>query len=195
MTLDDVMCWAQTQVPLRRQAHVNGTVRVMRNLATRWGFSQKEGETAAWLHDLCRDWSSERLLEFAGDHGLAVGPLEKVFPLLLHGPVAALRYQEQVGLTNSVKEVFDAVFYHTTGRPNMGVLEASLFLADAIEPGREYPEVEELRIMSQTNLQRAVQRALEQTMHYLLDRGLPIHPLTVEAYNQIHIDTQMRRHS
>lgn len=86
-------------------------------------------------------------------------------PNLSHSKIAAAVMQRDYGITDS--EVLDAVRYHTTGRAGMGTLEKIIFLADSIEPGREYPGVSEIRRMSEENLDLACLMCLERTIEYI----------------------------
>ena len=58
-------------------------------------------------------------------------------------------------------------------------------MADMIEPGRDFPGVEELRKLAHKNLDQAMLMAYSNTIRYLLDGGLLIHPHCIEGYNKL----------
>ena len=79
--------------------------------------------------------------------------------------------------------VLDAIFYHTTGRPNMSAEEEIVFLADMTGPERTFAGVEQLRQLCFTDLNRAMAWALQNNLLYLAQRGRPIFEGSVTAYN------------
>lgn len=114
--------------------------------------------------------------------GISLSPLERGWPVLLHGPVAAGLYAQEFAPDD---EVFNAVYFHTTGRPGMHGVEACLFLADAIEPGRYYPGIEAARRQCFEDFHSALLLVLDSSMEYFIGRKLPIHPLTLQARNEL----------
>lgn len=166
-----------------RQAHVRGVVREVAQLCRRYGEDPVRGETAAWAHDAMREWPSQRTLRMAQELGIVIDEVEAKLPVLLHGPVMAawMRVHWKVDDEGLLR----AVAYHTTGRPEMGRLEQILYLADLIEPGREFPGVETLREVAHEDLDRACLLASESTLRYLLDRGELIHPRAIEMRNDL----------
>lgn len=82
-------------------------------------------------------------------------------------------------------EVLNAIKYHTTGRPNMTLLEKIIFLADAIEPQRDYKGVNKLRSMAKVDLDKAILLSLDETIKFLINKKQPIFPLTIDTRNHI----------
>jgi predicted HD superfamily hydrolase involved in NAD metabolism len=85
---------------------------------------------------------------------------------VLHGPIAAAFLEREFGIDD--EEIADAIRYHTTGRPGMGLLEQVVCLADAVEPGRAYPGVERLRQLAFQDLDLALAEMFDSTL-----RGVP----------------------
>ena len=80
------------------------------------------------------------------------------------------------------EDILNAIAYHTTGRAGMSTLEKIIFLADAIEPGRHYLGVEEIRKVAETDLDGACILSLARTIEHVRDeKGWYLHPATVEA--------------
>ena len=75
--------------------------------------------------------------------------------------------------------------YHTTGRRGMSRLEKILYLADAIEPGRDYPPVDLLRRAAEEDLDKACILCMERSMEYVRSTGASVDPDTIEACNDI----------
>ncbi|MDQ0190503.1 bis(5'-nucleosyl)-tetraphosphatase (symmetrical) YqeK [Alicyclobacillus cycloheptanicus] len=162
-----------------RFAHVEGVVQTAAQLAERYGVDPARARTAAWLHDLAREWSVERLKHAAENIEIPSG--FGLIPALLHGPIAASFAVEWYGVD---EDVANAIRFHTTGRVGMSTLEKIICLADAIEPGRAYPGVEELRAAAQKSLDLALLKSFDATLRYLIDRQQPIFTLTVMARNE-----------
>lgn len=83
------------------------------------------------------------------------------------------------------KEILKAIKYHTTGKENMNLLEKIVFLADAIEDGRSYPGVDDIRKKASENLDLGVLECLNHSIRYLIDIDAFIDPLTLKARNYL----------
>ena len=83
------------------------------------------------------------------------------------------------------EDILNAVSYHTTGRAGMSKLEKIIFLADAIEPGRNYPTVEEIRKLAYIDLNKACISSLERTVEYIKGIGEYLDPDTINAINDL----------
>ena len=104
-------------------------------------------------------------------------------PGLLHAPVGAALLPLELGLKDA--GVLRAVAYHTTCRPGASLLERIVYLADYIEPGREFPGLGPVREAAEKNLRAALVMVVEQTIRRILDRGRLLHPRSVEFRNSL----------
>ena len=52
-------------------------------------------------------------------------------------------------------EIYSAIYWHTTGHADMTLLEKIIYLADYIEPSRDFPGVDKLRQVCYKNLMKA----------------------------------------
>ena len=82
-------------------------------------------------------------------------------------------------------DVLNAVTYHTTGRPGMSLLEKIIYLADAIEPGRNYPGVGRLRKLAYEDLDKACAEVMRQTIEYVKHKGCEIDDNTIKAMEEL----------
>jgi predicted HD superfamily hydrolase involved in NAD metabolism len=162
-----------------RITHVYGVVDTVTELAIQYGVPPHRAIIAAWLHDLAREWSTDRLLQTAETVDIPTG--FATIPALLHGPIAAYLGRTSFGIDD--EDILTAVCYHTTGRIDMSLLEKILFVADSIEPNRNYQGIDDLRGLAKENLDLAVLRCMESSITHLLHVGQPIFPLTVMARN------------
>ena len=141
-----------------RYLHTLGVVETAKDLAKRYGVDIKKAEIAALAHDIAKNLSSEQLLKII----------------------------EANNITLSVdEEILSAIRWHTTGKENMSKLDKIIYLADMIEPSRDFSGVEELRNDSKDDLDKAMLNALTYTIKYLLEKGCLIDVNTVKARNYL----------
>ena len=168
-----------------RADHVLRVVDTAVRLAGLHGCDRAQAETAALLHDWYREVPDAEIVALARDCG-ALGPEERpdqVVPTALHGPVAArLLPRRWPELPAAVCAAIDR---HTTGAPDMTLLDCLLYVADMVEPGHTYNGVEALRAAAEVDLRQAALAGMTATMQRLLQRGRAIDLRTVAARNAL----------
>lgn len=172
----------QAQMPAKRWLHVQGVMASSIELAQRYGADVDKAELAALLHDYCKYWPVDRQAKVLKDHNCA-GDLLDNDKSLWHAPAAACLAQVEFGIVD--EEVLDAIRYHTSGRVGMTLLERIVCLADYIEPGRDYPEVDNIRKKAETSLEQALIAGFDSTLLYLISKQQQIYPLTWLARNAL----------
>ena len=178
LTMEELRCVSYSMVKAKRLAHIMGTEETAAALAERWGADVTNMRRAAILHDCTKYDSREEHLAICDRYGVPLDDLERSAEKLLHAKSGAALAKYVFGQDD---EVFSAILYHTTGRANMTLSEKLLYMADYIEPNRDFPEVEEMRALAFTNLDRAVLMGVELTIAEMTERGVPIHHNTLEA--------------
>ncbi len=171
--------FARERLSAKRYGHTLRVAETAESLARAHGLDPDRARLAALLHDAARETSSDEFVGLAEDLGLGVGGPERESPKLLHGPVAAELARRELGVEDG--EVLDAVRSHTTGRPGMGPLSLVLYVADKIEPARDYPSVENLRRLARRDLRAAAAESLRRSIAHNEERGRPTHPASIEA--------------
>lgn len=151
----------------RRFQHTLGVREEAVKLAAIYGGDVEKAEEAALLHDFCRNVTIEESDAYVKKYGLEEKYLGNVS--LAHSKVAAGLLKEEYGIED--EDVLAAVSNHTTGRPNMSLLEKIIYVADTIEPGRDYPGVDELRNMAYNNIDAACLSALDRSIKFVLSKG------------------------
>jgi predicted HD superfamily hydrolase involved in NAD metabolism len=179
------------ELPQGLQDHLHRTRDVALDLAQRHGVDTAKVELAALGHDICRAMDDEALLTEARAAGIAVHPVDKQVPVLLHGHLAAHRFQRDCGVTDT--EVLEAVRWHSTSCANMGQVGLVVFLADKLDPDKadRNPLHEQLKKKAQENLEKAVANYLTAELSSLLAQGSLLHPASVEARNDLLMRTGM----
>ncbi|MBR0126978.1 MAG: bis(5'-nucleosyl)-tetraphosphatase (symmetrical) YqeK [Firmicutes bacterium] len=161
----------------RRVEHTKNVAKEALRLAEKYGADKQKAEIAALLHDIARNLPEEEMNAYVRELNLDEHYLNN--KNLAHSKVAAYLIRRDFGITD--EEILNAVLYHTTGRENMTLLEKIIFLADAIEPGRTYPAVNELRALAYEDLNRACAFSLSKTIQYVESRGAYLDPDTANA--------------
>ena len=177
--LEAARSYARKRLSDKRYFHTLRVAETAERLAEIHDLDPKKARLAGLLHDAAREVGKEELLRVAEEDDLAVGDFEHERPMLLHGPVAAELARRELGVKDG--EILDAVRAHTTGEPGMGALALTLFVADKVEPGREGPNVEDLRELACKDLRRSARAALEASISHNEDRGHPVHPKSLET--------------
>ena len=140
---------------------------------------------AALIHDCGRQISKEASAAKAKELGIPVDPVEEAQPILLHAKLGVYYAIHKYGVSPDDREVLDAIRYHSTGTADMTQTAKIVFLADLIEPGRDFEGVEAIREASFEDLDRGMLLSYDNTIRYLLEDGLLIHPDAVAGYNQL----------
>ncbi|SET65455.1 putative HD superfamily hydrolase of NAD metabolism [Salinibacillus kushneri] len=138
-------------------------------------------EIAAAFHDLAKYWPRDEMKRIILQEEYLPKDLLHYHHELWHGPVGAYLVKHKYGIEE--QDILDSIRYHTTGRANMGRLEKIVFLADYIEPGRDFPGINEVRDMAWNDLDKACLMSLQNTIQFLMSKGATIYPDTFQAYN------------
>ena len=184
--LENAEAFARSRLSERRFGHTLRVANTAADLARVHGLDEDRARLSALVHDAARETGPEGFLELAGEWGLPVGEPERQSPKLLHGPVAAELARRELGVDD--EEVLEAVRAHTTGKPGMGPLALALYVADKIEPARDYPSVERLRAMAKEDLHIAATESLRRAIAHNEERGKAIHPASLETLEWLEAD-------
>jgi len=165
-----------------RLAHIVRVARLGGALASAHGLDAQAARTAGMLHDLARLFPAERLLAESARRGLPIGRFERAYPIVLHAPLGAELAREQFGITDA--DVLSAIRKHTVADAVMSPLDRVVYLADGLEPGRDFPQRAELAALAFRDIDAAMRALLASTLRYLEARGLEVAPQTRAAARQ-----------
>lgn len=130
------------RLPAERVSHCIFTAEYLSSFSSTLGLDHDAAVVAGLLHDYCRDLKKEAFLEEARRLRLPISESQMQKPSLLHGPLSAECARREFGVND---DVYEAIYWHTTGRPGLGRLGQALYVADFAEPGRKFPEAAEAR--------------------------------------------------
>ncbi|MBI4556933.1 MAG: bis(5'-nucleosyl)-tetraphosphatase (symmetrical) YqeK [Candidatus Hydrogenedentes bacterium] len=161
-------------------AHSLSVAEMMLSLCEPLGMSASSAVAAGLLHDLCKSMKGPQLLAAAEQWGLSITPIQRAKPTLLHGPVAAEESRRELGIRDD--GIYEAIYWHTTGRPELGTLGLALYVADFAEPLRRHPEAEQTReILAAGNFEAALRFVAHSKYAYV--RARPSLDPTTEAFH------------
>jgi predicted HD superfamily hydrolase involved in NAD metabolism len=182
---EELLRAALTKVPPGLAEHVLRVTDEAVRLAEVHGVNREAAKIAALGHDLLRGVSGERLLAICADQNYSADAVDRLEPILLHGPLAVQILREQYKVLDA--DVLGAVASHTTARPGMSRLQKLLFVADKIEPhkmgGR--PPVIRVGDLAESDLDAAMLAYLEYHIMIAMESGWPLHPNTIAARNEL----------
>ena len=178
LTVDQLRPIALSYLKPKRIPHVLGTECEAVHLAHLYGADEEEARIAALLHDCTKKLSIEEHLALCEQYDIVLDKMQRWALKLQHAMTGAEIARHIFG---EKEEICQAIRWHTTGKPDMTLLEKVLYLADYIEPNRDFTGVDELRKTVWEDLDKGLLMGLNMSIDSMLRRGNPVHPDTLAA--------------
>lgn len=178
LDIPELRACSYSMVREKRVKHIRGTEEEAVRLARRWGADETYARRAGILHDCTKYLELEDQLSLCRQYGVQLDELEQVAVKLLHSKTGACIARAVFGEPD---EVFWAIYWHTTAKADMTTLEKILYVADYMEPNRDFEGVERLRELAYQDLDKALLLGVETTIQEMKDRKLPVHQNTLQA--------------
>jgi len=183
MNYYDIQEKARLLLTQKRFDHSVNVAEMAVKLAEQYGADTAKAKFAGMLHDCAKGIGKEEAIEIFKKFGLVIDDITLNNEKLLHGPVGACMAQYEMGIVDA--EILDAIWFHTTGKSNMNLLTKIIYIADLIEPSREFEGVSELRKLAFEDIDSAIIAALGQIAQKNIRLGTLIHPDSVHARNYL----------
>ncbi len=165
-----------------RYEHTMGVMYTAASLAMRYGYDVEKAMLAGLLHDCAKCMPNAKKLKMAEKHGLEITQMERQNPFMLHAKLGAYLAEKKYDIEDP--EIISAIRWHTTGKPDMSLLDKIIYVADYIEPKRDKaPNLMEIRRLAFVDLDRALLTILDDTLHYLGSSGGDIDDMTQKTYD------------
>lgn len=166
-----------------RYEHSVSVMNTAVKLAEKYNENTFKAQTAGLIHDCAKNLSDEKILDILKKHGYTIDDVCRSYPQIMHGAAGSIIAEEIMGVHD--KDILSAVKYHTTGKSNMSTLEKIIYIADYVEPLRNFDGVDEIRKEVQVSLDGALIKAFDRTIEYVVESGKPLHIDTVEGRNYL----------
>lgn len=182
LTLSQLRPVALSYLKNKRIPHVLGTEQEAIRLALHYGADVHKARVAALLHDCTKKLEMDDQMALCRKYDIRLDTLEKTALKLLHSKTGAEIARDVFGVD---EEIYLAINWHTTGRPGMSLLEKIIYMADYIEPTRNFDGVDELRRVTYENLDAGLEMGLSMTVEDMHRRGNPVHSATLAALDEL----------
>lgn len=165
----------------KRYEHTLGVAYTAACLAMRYGYDMEKAYITGLLHDCAKCMSNKDKIEYCEKHDIPITEVEQDNPSLLHAKVGAEMSRRKFDIEDP--EIYQAIFYHTTGHPNMSLLDKIIYISDYMEPHRdEAPNLDLVRKQVFVDIDQALLTILKDSVAYLDKSDKTVDPMTMETY-------------
>lgn len=178
LELPELRACSYSMMRAKRVPHVIGVEEEAAKLARRWGADPVLARRAGVLHDCTKYLELPEQLELCQTYGVELDEMERQAVKLLHAKTGACIARAVFGEPDAV---YQAIFWHTTAKADMTTLEKILYVADYMEPNRDFEGVERLRKLAYEDLDKALLLGVEMTIREMEEKKRVIHPKTIQA--------------
>lgn len=164
----------------KRYMHSIGVMKKAQELAKKYGEDENKAKLVGLAHDIAKEMPKEEILEYIKTNHILVDEYEKENLGLLHGKIGACICREKYGFTEDMQK---AIEYHTTGSPQMDDFAKIIFVADKIEEGRKYVDLEKVKQKGEEGLDNLLLYELDNSIIHIIEKRNVMHPDTVITRN------------
>lgn len=180
-TRQELLKRIKKSVKEKRYQHMLRVEQTAIKLAQLNDYDQEKAAVAGLIHDYAKERTPEEFQAVIKKHHLDPDLLNWG-NFIWHGVVGAEIIRDELKITD--EEILNAVRRHTVGATEMTTLDKIVYVADYVEPNRDFPDVEMARAVAFADLDQAVAFETKHTLQYLLSISQTIYPKAIETYNQ-----------
>lgn len=166
-----------------RYLHSLGVRDTAVSLAASFGADIAKARIAGLVHDCAKNMKGPDLVKLAKENGYSIDVMYEKSPQLLHGIVGAIIAKKLFEIEDD--EILSAITYHTTGREAMSLLDKIIYIADFIEPSRNFPGVDIIRGSALIDLDTTLIKCFDESIKYILSKGQLLHLSTINSRNYV----------
>ena len=181
MTIDQMREKLKKVLTEKRYNHSLGVMQTAVELANHYGADPHKAAVAGLLHDCAKNYSEQDMFSLCEEYKVEIDDTSRHATGLIHGFLGAEIARNCYGITDP--EIYDAIYYHTIGKPDMPLLTKIIYISDGIEPGRNFEGVERIRDMVFDDIDRALVLQTDYTIHSVINRGGLLHANTIDTRN------------
>ncbi|VYU23708.1 HD domain-containing protein [Clostridium tertium] len=183
LSTEEMKIYLKNNLIENRYIHTLGVADTAIRLARAYGVDENKAEIAALSHDIAKNMTIYELQDIIKKNNINLTYDEEANQELWHSIVSPIVAKEVFAVED--EEILSAMRWHTTGKENMSKLDKILYIADMIEPNRNFPGVDLLRREAFKDLDNGVLQGLTHTIKYLLNKGIPIDINSIKARNYL----------
>ncbi|WEV60656.1 bis(5'-nucleosyl)-tetraphosphatase (symmetrical) YqeK [Streptococcaceae bacterium ESL0729] len=180
LTRKELLEKIKAQMSNHRFKHVLSVEETARKLAKIYGVDEDKAALAGLLHDYAKELSEGEFKKLIARYELDPDLLNWGNNVW-HGMVGIYKIKEDLGLEDA--DILEAIRIHTVGSASMTTLAKIVYVADYIEPHRDFPGVDKARKLAKKDLDAAVAFETQRTVEHLLSKKVRVYPQTIETYN------------
>lgn len=190
LSIEEINLYLKSNLLEKRYMHTLGVADTAKKLAKLNGVSEKKAEIAGLAHDVAKNLSIDAMREIIKENNVVISDVEEKNMNLWHSIVAPIEAKNKLGIDDD--EILDAIRWHTTGKENMSILTKIIYIADMIEPGRNFDGVDDIRKATFEDLDKGVYFGLTSSIKILLVKNLIIDENTIKARNYFLFDPEFK---
>lgn len=181
MDIENIIEKLKLELDDARYQHSLNVMKISKKLAEIYGADVNKARLAGILHDCGKNYKGDKAREFVKKIGYCPDKVEWDHTRLLHGIIGENIARTVYNIDD--EDILSAIHWHTTGRAGMTILEKIIYVADYIEPLRNFEGIETLRDAAYENIDRCVVLCADSTIRYILEKNFLLHGKTVETRN------------
>ena len=178
LSMEELEKTATSLLKPSRIPHVLGCRDTAVAMARHWGADETDAARAALLHDITKALDGPLQLTLAEEYGIILDEFSRKYPKTLHALTGSLVAKWVFGEREAVVQ---AIRHHTTGKADMNLLEKIIYVADYMEPNRDFTGVEKLRSLAYEDITQALKLGLNMTLDMLRSQNREISPESSQA--------------
>ena len=190
LSIEEIKLYLKANLVEKRYIHTLGVADTAKKLAKLNGISEEKAEIAGLAHDVAKNLSKVKMKEIINEHNIILSEVEENNANLWHSIIGPIEAKDKLGIED--EEILDAIRWHTTGKEHMSILTKIIYIADMIEPSRNFEGVEDIRKVTFEDLDMGVYYGLTHSIEFLLIKNLLIDENSMRARNYFLFDPKFK---
>lgn len=172
----------RSSLSVKRYEHSLRVAEEARRLAKVYRVDEEKAYVAGMVHDVAKEFTDEENIKWLSNYHIDNKVLDTEFKTVIHAQIGAIVAKEKYHLDD---DICQAIRYHTIGNIKMELLDKIVFVADKIEPLKDYPGIEDERILAYQNIDEALFLCLKNQKKKQELKGKKIHPDSLELLDYL----------
>ena len=181
MDINSIRIKVKKELDKERYEHTKGVMYTAGCLAMANEYDIDKAMIAGLLHDCAKCIPNDEKIKLCKKNNILVNDIELQNPGLLHAKLGSFLAETKYEILDP--DILHAIKVHTTGCPDMNIIDKIIYIADYIEPKRNMaPRLEYIRKIAFQDLNLCMAEILYDSLHYLSNQKNEIDPMTQHTY-------------